>query len=83
MRQPKFKMGANVTIPLAVSHTNAGFVKTISVQGVVAGVGYDPKCGTDGRPWYNYAVLPLGGSSAVTVCESDVTVCDAKESEAK
>jgi hypothetical protein len=72
MRQPKFEMGAGVTIPLEVSHHKAEFSTTIRVPGTVAGVRYDPKCGTTGWPWYEYTVLPTGGNNAVSVREADV-----------
>ena len=73
MRQPKYAMGEAVSVLLLVENRQAEVQFKTERDGVVCGVGYDPKCGTTGWPWYQYRVLITGANNAISVTEDEIT----------
>ena len=73
MRQPKYKLGETVVIPLELKHSYSGYTKIQKVPGVVIGVSYNPREGTTGWPFYTYRVVPMGASSSIQVDEKGIS----------
>ena len=72
MRQPQYKLGQVVKVPLRVSRSEIELHTTITVEGIVAGVSFDPQCGTTGWPFYRYSVLAKGAKRTIEISEARI-----------
>ena len=80
MRQPKYKMGAKVVIPLRVNNSEIGYETTIQVTGTICGVTYDPASqGAADYPFYMYRVMPQGSRECVSVQEFAIDLTEPQD----
>ena len=72
MRQPKYRMGERVIIPIVVSNDSVGFNTKLEVDGTVVGVHYDLYGGGGEHPYYIYAVMPDGAKYNHPISEHEI-----------
>lgn len=71
MRQPKYKIGDSVIIPIKVYNDTAGFKTVTSVHGQISGIEAGFHAGLV-VPKYEYTVFPKQAERIITIPENQI-----------